>query len=44
MTNATLPLLSQQSQVLPHATCGTTVTLTREVQVRNLKVQKWYCV
>jgi len=44
MANATLNLLSQQSQVLPHATCGTTVTLTTHVQVRNQKVHKWYCI
>jgi len=44
MANATLTLLSQQSQVLPRANCGTTVTLTTQVQVINQKVQKWYCV
>jgi len=40
MGNATLNLPSQQSQVLPHANCGTTVTLTAQMQVRNQDAQK----
>jgi hypothetical protein len=47
---ATLTLLSPESQILPHANCGTTVIFTIQIHtaamlallvIRNQEVQKW---